>query len=89
MNAIFGGVFILGSEEAPAKLITANASKVTKETEIAEKVNSNHQQSRACAVVTASGKVITCEHLVSESSYLPKSLLPTFVKSRRLVVSDV
>ncbi|XP_063729657.1 rab proteins geranylgeranyltransferase component A 1-like [Symsagittifera roscoffensis] len=89
MNAIFGGVFILGSEEAPAKLITANASKVTKETEIAEKVNSNHQQSRACAVVTASGKVITCEHLVSESSYLPKSLLPTFVKSRRSYVRGV
>ncbi len=81
LNAIFGGTFILGPEEAPLNLLIKENSEAAVENDNTEEENS----STVRGVVTSSGKTIDCDYLVIDSSYAPMSMLPAFVKTKKFL----
>ena len=91
MNAIFGGIFILGSEEAPHKLLVTNGTSQehslsnSREEQAAtdDQMDEDRAKSIVRGVVTASGRIVKCRYLVASSSYVPTSMLPTFVTMKR------
>ncbi|XP_075241320.1 rab proteins geranylgeranyltransferase component A-like [Convolutriloba macropyga] len=97
MNAIFGGIFILGSEEAPHKLLVTNGTSQehslsnSREEQAAtdDQMDEDRAKSIVRGVVTASGRIVKCRYLVASSSYVPTSMLPTFVTMKRSYIRAI